>query len=86
MLRVIDYRKLVPRYRIVREVAEKVVEQLWFGVQLDVFGPPRVGKSAGVTLGIIRRVIEYNVPNYTVVIASINRRVAVNLHRYLVGW
>jgi len=86
MLRVINYRELVPRYRVVREVAEKVVEQLRFGVQLDVLGPPRIGKSAGVTLGIVRRVVEYNIPNYTVIVATINRRVAVNLYRYLVGW
>ena len=86
MLRVLDYRRLVPRYRVVREVAEKVVELLRFGVQLDVLGPPRVGKSAGVTLGIVKFIVEYNVPNYTVIIAAINRRVAVNLYRYLVGW
>ncbi len=86
MLRVLDYRRLVPRYRVVREVAEKVVELLRFGVQLDVLGPPRVGKSAGVTLGVVKRVVEYNVQNYTVVVVAINRRVAVNLYRYLVGW
>ena len=84
MLRVINYRELVPRYRVVGEVAERVVEQLRFGVQLDVLGPPRIGKSAGVTLGIVRRVVEYNIPNYTVIIATINRRVAVNLYCYLV--
>ena len=86
MLRVVDYRKSVPRYRVVREVVEKVVERLRLGVQLDVFGPPRVGKSAGVTLGIVKFIVKYNVPNYTVIIASINQRVAVNLYRYLVRW
>ncbi len=86
MLRVLDYRKLVPRYSVVREVAEKVVELLRFGVQLDVLGPPRVGKSAGVTLGMVKYVVEYNMPNYVIIVVGINRRVAVNLYRYLVGW
>lgn len=50
MLRVLDYRRLVPHYRVVRGVVEKVAKQLWFSVQLDMFGHPRVDKSAGVTL------------------------------------
>ncbi len=86
MLRALDYRRLVPRYRVVREVAEKVVELLRFSVQLDLLGPPRVGKSAGVMLGILRFVVEYSLPNYTVIVVAINRRVAVNLYKYLVGW
>ncbi len=86
MLRVLDYRRLVPRYRVVREVADNVVEQLRFGVQFDVLGPPRVGKSAGVMLGVLRYVVEYGLPNYVVIVVAINRRVAVNLYRYLVGW
>ncbi len=86
MLRKLDYRRLVPRYRVVREVAEKVVEKLRFGVQLDVLGPPRVGKSSGVMLGVLKYILEYNIPNYTVIVVAINRRVAISLYRYLVGW
>ena len=50
-----SWRRLLPYNRVVREVAEKVVELLRLGAQLDVLGSPRVGKSAGATLGIVRR-------------------------------
>ena len=48
MLRVLDYSRHVPRYSVVREVAERIVELLRFSVQLGVLGHSHVGKSAGV--------------------------------------
>ena len=85
ILRIVYYQRLVPNYRVVREVAERVAGQAWFGAWLDVFGPPRVGKFGG-DVEVANCVVEYNIPNYTVIVATINRRVAVNLYRYLVGW
>jgi len=42
-----SWRRLLPYNRVVEEVAERIVRELRFGRWLEVYGPPRLGNTAG---------------------------------------
>ena len=56
-----SWRKLLPYNRVVEEVAERIARELRFGRWLEVFGPPRLGKTARVVWGLVRRIFENNI-------------------------
>ncbi|RLG75778.1 MAG: hypothetical protein DRO12_05105 [Thermoprotei archaeon] len=49
-----SWRKLLPYNHVVEEVAERIARELRFGRWLEVFGPPRLGKTAGVIWGLVK--------------------------------
>ena len=56
-----SWRKLLPYNSVVEEVAERIARELRFGRWLEVFGPPRLGKTAGAVWGLVRWIFENNI-------------------------
>ncbi|MEM4675811.1 MAG: hypothetical protein QXM12_05920, partial [Nitrososphaerota archaeon] len=84
-----DYDELVRLTVDAEKISEWVVENFSMGKYLEVVNKPRIGKSSGVLYGLLRLLLEderfAGISNYVVFVVAPNRRLAVNLYRYLVG-
>ena len=76
---------LVPDSVFVRFIEYEVAGKFRFNRWLEVVAAPRAGKSAGDIRGIIRWIIENDLPNYTALVVAPNRRLAETLYRYAIG-
>jgi len=80
------YKRFVPGFGSVNDVADRVVEELGFDSAVFIYGPARTGKSTGGLLGTMRWVIERDVTNYTVIVLTATRRLAFQLYENAVGF
>ena len=74
----------VPRgmiWRLLRKKGEEFVRGIW----IEVVSAPRVGKSSGVLLGLMKWVVERGIDNYVVLVVVVNRRIGRQLYKYLLG-
>jgi len=69
--------------RVAEVVAEKLSEG--GGYWIDVVSAPRVWKSSGVLLGLVKWVVESGVDDYVIIVIAPNRRLGRQLYRYLLG-
>ena len=69
-------------------VSEKVSEKLEGlgpGSWVEIVSAPRVGKSSGALLGLMKWVVESGVDGYVVLVVVPNKKVGRQLYRYLLG-
>ncbi len=68
-----------------RWLSDKVSKRLEKNTWIEVVSSPRVGKSSGIILGLMRLVIEHGIDDYVVLIVVPNRRLGRQLYRYALG-
>lgn len=79
------YRKLLPEYESVNDVADRISREFSFEKAFIVVGPPRSGKTAGGLFGVMRWIVERGVTNYIVIVAVPNHRLGFSLYKSAVG-
>ncbi|RLG82971.1 MAG: hypothetical protein DRO40_06105, partial [Thermoprotei archaeon] len=68
-----------------RWLSDKIVKRLEKDTWIEVVSAPRVGKSSGILLGLMKWIIERDIDNYVVLVVVVNKRVGRQLYRYLLG-
>jgi len=68
-------------WRFLREKGEELMRGIW----IEVVSAPRIGKSSGVLLGLMKWIVERDIDNYVVLVVVVNKRVGRQLYRYLLG-
>ena len=75
----------LPVNGFVRWLSEKIAERLERDTWIEVVSAPRVGKSSGVLLGLMKWIVERGIDNYVVLIVVVNKRIGRQLYKYLLG-
>ena len=68
-----------------RWLSDKIVEKLEEGSWVEVVSAPRVGKSSGTLLGLMKWIVERGIDNYVVLVVVVNRRIGRQLYKYALG-